>query len=435
MNRLVFCCVVLVSLLSPEISLAQPTYCVSEGGSGRRDGSDWGNALAALPATLIRGATYYVAGGSYAGFAFKTVESGTNLVTVKKATSSEHGTNLGWTDAYAQGQSVFGPILIYSGFFVFDGVTGGGPTSWKSGHGFAIKRDYVNLISFARTVTNISVRHVEFAFPTNRVPDTNSVDHIYGSMPISQVKIERCYFHDSSRTFILSRGWQDVLVKHCYFARNRSTPLRHAEGWSDNDGDRYVIANNIWEDIEGTGVVVNLRGDCYDWEIYGNTVFWTDGTTCGRVGNGVFTTRSSLANAYNWKVYNNTVINGLAANCSHYLYNGAGNLQMNNVWYKCTNLPGPGMATADYQWFVNSGGMLAGASDVRSNFEGDPFVAITNGDFRLTADSPPGLDLTQPGADYDVDPNGIRRGQGKPWNRGAMESMLPHPPAKFRVAD
>src|SRR3989344_1494729 len=102
--------------------------------------TDWTNACDSLPGTLQRGATYYIADGSYGSYTFDDPVFGTQLITIKKATASDHGTNTGWSSSYGSGQAVFGGTLNFNtSYWVFDGQTGGGPGSWKTGHGFKIE--------------------------------------------------------------------------------------------------------------------------------------------------------------------------------------------------------------------------------------------------------------------------------------------------------
>ncbi len=64
------------------------------------------------------------------------ISKDTPYVTVKKATGDDHGTETGWKSTYADGQAVFGTVLFHTGYYIFDGQTGGGPGSWETGHGF-----------------------------------------------------------------------------------------------------------------------------------------------------------------------------------------------------------------------------------------------------------------------------------------------------------
>jgi len=59
-----------------------------------------------LPATLQRGATYYIADGTHASYRFNTPVSGTDLIAIKKAAISDHGTDIGWISSCGDGQAI-----------------------------------------------------------------------------------------------------------------------------------------------------------------------------------------------------------------------------------------------------------------------------------------------------------------------------------------
>src|SRR5687768_5374451 len=126
-------------LLVATVQLANAqTFCVRADASGTGSGADWNNAFRTLPATLVRGATYYVADGSYPGYTCDDRESGLVPITIKKAIGGQHGPDLGWQAAYGDGQATWGTITIMTDNWVIDGLVGGGPGSWTSGHGFKI---------------------------------------------------------------------------------------------------------------------------------------------------------------------------------------------------------------------------------------------------------------------------------------------------------
>src|SRR5437879_13793231 len=67
----------LATFLFPLLSAqAQNAFCVRAGATGANNGSDWNNAFSSLPATLQRGAIYYVADGSYGSYVFHAPVSG-----------------------------------------------------------------------------------------------------------------------------------------------------------------------------------------------------------------------------------------------------------------------------------------------------------------------------------------------------------------------
>ena len=109
-------------------------HYVRAGATGNASGSDWSNAYTALPATLQRGTTYYVASGSYPAHTFNDPESGTSLITIKKASAQDHGTDVGWQAGYGTGQAVFAYNLLFnSGYYVLDGSYGTGRVAGSYG--------------------------------------------------------------------------------------------------------------------------------------------------------------------------------------------------------------------------------------------------------------------------------------------------------------
>jgi hypothetical protein len=139
-------------LLAGEVIAAN--HYVRAGASGTGSGADWTNAYTSLPATLVRGDTYYIAAGTYSGVTFKTATSGTTLITIKKATVADHGIATGWLDSYAAGQANFtSELIIESSNWVIDGQTGGGPGAWNSGFGFKITSSQTELIRIVGVMT------------------------------------------------------------------------------------------------------------------------------------------------------------------------------------------------------------------------------------------------------------------------------------------
>src|SRR5438874_32100 len=63
--RFVTALVLAAAIWQIATSAQTATYYVRKGATGTANGSDWANAYLTLPTTLQRGATYYVATGSY----------------------------------------------------------------------------------------------------------------------------------------------------------------------------------------------------------------------------------------------------------------------------------------------------------------------------------------------------------------------------------
>ncbi|MCP4898084.1 MAG: hypothetical protein GY906_14020 [bacterium] len=114
-------------------------FHVHPGASGAGTGLDWENALTALPDSLNRGDTYYLADGTCPGYVFDDPEVADVPITVMKATATDHGSDTGWQAELGNGTATFtGGLHFQSGFWILDGQLGGGPGHWLNGHGFEV---------------------------------------------------------------------------------------------------------------------------------------------------------------------------------------------------------------------------------------------------------------------------------------------------------
>src|SRR3989338_689517 len=125
-------------ILFPISSIASAAnFYVRAGAIGSGNGSDWTNAYTSLPAILTRGDTYFIADGSYASYTVDDAVSGTDVITIKKATASDHGTETGWDSSYGDGQGAFtSPFNIRTSYITFDGIVDSG--SDPNTYGFKI---------------------------------------------------------------------------------------------------------------------------------------------------------------------------------------------------------------------------------------------------------------------------------------------------------
>lgn len=92
---------------------------IRAGGSG--DGSSWDAALPQLPETLERGHTYFIAAGMYPGHVFADAEAGDAEIRVLRASAGDHGVDVGWDPAYADGEAILGELEFTSGRYLVDG--------------------------------------------------------------------------------------------------------------------------------------------------------------------------------------------------------------------------------------------------------------------------------------------------------------------------
>lgn len=426
----------------PSLSLAANHY-VRAGATGLADGSDWSNAFTALPATLIRGDTYYIADGNHPSYSFSTPVSGTALITIKKATISDHGTGIGWNNTFGASQAVFAnEIQFTTSNWVFDGQT---RTTRKSGHGFKIDNSVAPVdksIWLFGAVSNITIRYTEVQ--GEGINGTNNIREFYSIDGASNVTISYSYIHDTSCTPIVSSEINGFTLEYSTIARNDSDPVCHSEGIADQGSDNVIVRYNVFEDIEGTGqiVVLNRGGPsiCADnWDIYGNVFMYHPGNPYNREGNGngAFAVISNEC-ANNWRIYNNSFINlkfGLSPNAriAFSASTGTNRQIFNNLWYDCREAAHGGTYTADSNYYILTA-FNVGETNAQTNPATDPFLNWGNDDFHLSRATDAGIILQVP---FNLDPEGIIRGADGTWDRGAFEFggtvIRPEPPTNLRV--
>ncbi len=309
---------------------------------GTQTGADWNNAYTDLPQTLTRGATYWVAGGTYHGHLFNDPDSGTTVITVKAPTSTNHGTDTGWSNSY-QLQAVFdtadtsavGDIFTFqSDYYVIDGsyrqTTSGLPeTDWttEASYGFLVNNSSKvacnadidfgdNSNTAVLPVHNITIQYVDVNGSHTTTASgcrEQGLSSMWGS---HDTTIQYNYIHDTGGTILFMGGGQytcsaagppptcsstprgnygsgaNILVQSNYFARNFSDPSAHAEGCSCHEGlKNLTFAYNYWQDINGTAIIAPAaagdwntgNGGFGPWYVYGNVVFET---SCAAVSRG-----------------------------------------------------------------------------------------------------------------------------------------------------
>jgi hypothetical protein len=426
MNQFVSSLVLAFVCLIPTFSEAANQY-VRPGATGRNDGSDWVNAYTKLPTSLKRGDSYYLAGGSYGGYIFADPVSGAAITTIKKATIADHGSTVGWLDAYGAAQAQFGNIAFRTSNYVFDGVSGGGPGSWESGLGFKVQGTN-HTIDFPAVVSNISIRHTDIQGGGRA--ETADTDLLYLVNNFTNISIAYCFLHDVSRTMILSwpASGNGLLIEYSKFARNGNA--EHREAWSAGADSNVTVRFNLFEDIMGTGfiAIVNSNGDATNWDIYGNIFYWTGKYVDGIINTGIIMNRYDgsagpiSVRAVNWHIYNNIIANirggSFTARIAPEGPLGTYVVE-NNIWYNNVAAGGSDGSLVDYNWFYANGtNAKSGSNDIVGT--SSPFVDAQpwlTGNWTLKA-SIPGQPLAAP---YNMDMSGNTRGADGFFDRGALE--------------
>ena len=412
--------------------------CVRQGATGSASGADWTNAYTTLPTVLTRGTTYYLADGSYGGYTFDDAVSGTQLITLKKATTADHGSDSGWQAGYGDGQAVFGQCNFYTDYYTIDGqrrdaqwwlgdvseygirFQGTGGKTLRLDNGSGTGGDH------------LTFRYVD-AVGAGR--DTGHGDDVvYGLAGSQYITFQYCAIRDSDRTCILTRGhWQNFTIEYCYLARNTSTAAIHGETMSSTQITNLVFRYNVVEDAEGTGVLVNHNnGFAVNWYVYGNVIFHSaayhadtgrpSGHTQG-IANGFVTVNNDASNqnsGTNVLVYNNSIINIKGLWSGVFIQAGSGNEVRNCLWHDCCRTNNSFHGTISHCWYYDTvqDGDSTPTKFVATAGQSDIFVNASGQNFRLKVATVAGQTLGSP---YNVDMDGVTRGADGTWDRGAYE--------------
>ena len=432
MKKLLFVTLLLAILFLGAMGAEAASRHVRAGATGANNGTDWTNAYTALPSSLVRGDVYYIADGTYPSYIFDDAVSGTTLITIKKSTVADHGTNTGWLDTYGDGQAIFGGWQIYTDYWVFDGQSRN--SNWRTGatnqYGIRIKVNGGKAIRLDNGGgiggDNLTFRYIDAEGGGRDVGDSNS-DVIYGLTGNSNITFQFCALHDSDRTIFLMRdNWQNLVIDHCYIARNNSNAAIHGELMSMTSATNLTFSNNTVEDTEGTaGLIAGLNGGTWNGgKIYGNTFRYSPAYlactgrpagACEGMSAVIYVANDASNNnsASNILVYNNTFVNLSGVWSGIHIEAGSGNVVRNNIWYNSARTDGSGITTGQ-NWYFNTINDSPGTGDQTCTSNCNIFVNLTGGDFHLQAGTNAGLDVGSP---YNVDPDGVTRG----WDRGAYE--------------
>jgi hypothetical protein len=409
--------VVAVLLLGANSAWAANRF-VRAGAAGAGNGTDWTNAYSALPDTLVRGDTYYIAGGSYPAYTFDDPQSGTLLITIKKATAADHGTDAGWQASYGTAQATFNSTLRFAtGNYVLDGQTRN-ESNWFDGGSYGIRIAHNNqdqniIISGGSASSNITVKHVFVDaiyqnLPTSTTLRRYAIDtDTYGGSVATGLVFTRMYVYGSNNVWFLRTTDGTILE---YSASDGVTGNSANHGEIVNlyySGNNAVIRYNHWRNAflsgGGTALVAITYAD--GMQFYGN-VAQNFQVGDGAVGfNGYYSSRN--------RVYNNTFVGGKAASGTAW-GSGSDNLVFNNLWVGCAQVGIEG--THDYNAF--SDGNNRGEANAQVNVPTSIFVNYAGGDLRLASDTAPGTSVSSV---FGVDLTGRLRSADGKVSRGAYD--------------
>ncbi len=451
------------------------------GDYGTEDGSDWNNAFDGFPETMIRGDTYYIAGGDYdigkygaannETYIFDDPEDGSTYIYIKKASVDGISDQTpGWNTDFANNQVVIHnstdamyqrALYFKRGYYEFDGVTGSG----KSGYGILVTTDDSVIptpglgrvwLVFLDRVNHVTFKHIKFKGYTleeaTKVNISDQVNLVRSWGSVSNITLQFCYLKDATGpVFISSDGW---LIENCYFKDTWGGGPANSHGETINiyPSDNHVIRYNIFDNaVNSTGGIVAhgqlFYGGAYlngvnNVEIYGNVFFKGSGSVL------IGTADSACSiGMNNWKIYNNTIVDvssriyvPIRTDCQtvpeyENTWPASGWEVKNNLFYGGGGAQTETGVTYAYNYYNNMANEAAipnncTRSCIKSNEStSNLFYDYASNDFRLNASSEAfnaGTDLGEP---YNIDVIGIPRPQGKGsrWDIGAYEYPLPPP--------
>ena len=432
-------------------------HYICAGATGANNGSDWTNAWTTLPSTLTRGDTYYIADGTYGGYVFDDAASGSTYIYIKKATQSVHGTDTGWNSTYGDGQAVFtGQWSIRSNYLDIDGVTGGGPGSWRSGHGFKVITDpraggwLPRNIWFDQSYSGgpgngsyVNLKHIELTRTT--IPGGGESQDYWDDSIITSwqantnLNMSYLWIHAFNKMGI-SGAPKNWTLEYSLLEDNHGTTSQHGELIAlDGGPGPFLIRYNYFAKWRSTGLLycVGSTGETINGvQIYGNIIDGTEAESWWVIGGG----DGDLIYQANWKIYNNTFINLLSESRVGYFRTGtSGNELKNNIfWNTTTGSRSIFMqnVTNDYGWYTNGWTPQVSDPHAISGGSANPFVNSSSSNFHLSS-AISGLSINSP---YNQDMDRVIRGSDAVYDRGAFEynssipSLKPMPPEGVRIS-
>lgn len=244
-------------------------HYVRDGAAGTGSGDDWTNAYDSLPATLVRGDTYYFADGTYPPYNFDDAESGALLIRIQKATDSDHGTETGWNSTYGDGVAEWtrdayedlAVITLSTGYYFFDGVTG----SDSTGYGFKVSNGshaFESAYAGASETNNTTIQYFDMEGPGWKTCTGGDRGLNLGADADSLI-IRHNYIHDYSTELVNVTGiTKSTFLEHNLLKRSGTNcvPQHSVAVWfwcGSLNMDLHIRYNNFVDmtNVGGTGYI------------------------------------------------------------------------------------------------------------------------------------------------------------------------------------
>ena len=356
-------------------------------------------------------ARYYVADGSYAARTWTTATSGSQIITLVKATAADHGTETGWVSTFGDGVATWACSQTFNtSFWTFSGNRSVLWSTTPTDYGFNVAQ-CASPMSTATGVTDIVLSDLAASAPTT---DTEK-EFIQGRG--SRVTITRSFL-DAFQGCMMTRGAGDKDAWTLTYTRTRnmwSSSANHGECINANESNltNAVVSYNLFEGHStewSTATIVANNSDINGILVCGNVFHDATGT------NGLIT-GSSQGTMNNAHVYNNTFYI-FTAGFDLWLGDSqttpTGNTARNNLLMSMSR-SFAGNWNVDYSLYVSTTGSGTQTNSIVTTT--NPFVNIAGGSYALAGPTVAGQTQTQ----CTTDALGKTRGSDGTWDRGALE--------------
>lgn len=396
---------------------------VTQTGRGLLNGSDWNNSMP-WPASFTRGLTYYIADGNYGSPTLSTPTSGTQPITIKKATAADHGTETGWVATDGDGVATFGTITVATQYWIINGATRTETTVMEAPAGYGIRCTSLagnDAFVDGDTASNSQFSYMDIGGTWSTTIDCSAPNSALRFVYVHHhLTFTRCIFHNAgvgNGAMCMMHGTADITFDHCdfYIGWGKATVATPNVGQQRHTTKFCRFWNAAQVDTcpgaEGAGITTELgtysHTSTTDGHLVYGCVFY--GTASGGRNAVVwYGNNFDPLTATNCKAFNNTFVGFPESPVFAHIYLlGSGNEARNNLF-----------------WDV-AGAMEVTANAASNNVDAtvNPFVAggyPTTLDFRISSTSQARNAGTDVGAPYNVDPLGTTRTAGS-WDAGAYE--------------
>lgn len=424
---------------------------------GKGTGADFNNAYTDLPASLVRGDTYVVAGSTSCTYGVHHfADSGTTPITIRRASALLDAGVAGYQSSFANSQARWisnssggtNPYIwsLEATNYVFDGNidsdAGEATTACGTSCGFYLgdavsptaQMRFIQAASNGIDMSIITLRHIEFdgtgATISATIADATQLAIFQGQGTANNWTVDHVYIHDIAGGPIVQQNSKGWTWEYVYLARTESNNLNHGEGFVCQ-GCTTTWSYSVFLNVHGTGVLVCLGpGNTCSMNVFGN-VFWQTDAVLGQLDDGTIACIDS--NHCTFNVFNNTFAGFASPSPSAVSMTGGATGSTasvyDNLWYSSQQVATSNCTGCTLNLDYNCYEATVDSTNPKETHSctgiANLFANLTSGNFHLVSDTPinpNGLSTTALLAANSVDPDGISRGaDAGTWSRGAFQ--------------